>query len=433
MAKSINVLILGGGGREHAIAWKITESPLLNELYVSPGNAGTQTIANNIIINNNNIDELKKIILDKKINLVIIGPEALLVKGIHDELIEDLRFKKLVIIGPKKIGAQLEGSKLFAKEFMQKYNIPTAKFKSFTKEDFHLIEKYLKTTKPPFVIKADGLAAGKGVFICDNMGKAMLAIKEIMLDNKFGDAGNTIVIEEFLKGVELSVFILTNGEDYKLLPIAKDYKRIGEGDTGLNTGGMGAVSPVSFVDKKFLDKIENLIILPTLGGLKKENIDYTGFIFFGLINVEGSPMVIEYNARLGDPETQAIIPRIESDFLELLSHINNPEQFSKQEVSITHKTAMTIILTSGGYPEAYRNGFAIEGLKEITNSMVFHAGVKKNKGQYITNGGRVLAITSLGGSLKNTIKQSYTSANSIKFKNMYFRKDLGLDLLNKFF
>ena len=446
MANSINVLILGEGGREHAIACKIKESPLLNKLYVSPGNSGTQMVAENIppmTTSGINITEIKYTILDKNIHLLIIGPEALLVEGIHDELLNDGRFKNLIIIGPKKIGAQLEGSKLFAKEFMQKYNIPTAKFKSFTKDDFPLIEKYLKTTTPPFVIKADGIAAGKGVFICDNIEDSMREIKAMMLDEKFGNAGKTIVIEEFLQGIELSVFILTNGKDYKLLPIAKDYKRIGEGDKGLNTGGMGAISPVPFVDNKFLDKIKNQIILPTLDGLQKENIEYSGFIFFGLINVKGKPMVIEYNARLGDPETQAVMPRIESDFLELLSNINHPEKFSKHKVSISNKTAMTIIITSGGYPETYQNGFVIEGLKKIKNSMVFHAGIKntkiysngiyQNKKKYVTNGGRVLAITSLRENLQASIKQSYKSADCIKFKNMYFRKDLGVDLLNKFF
>ena len=433
MTKSINVLILGGGGREHALAYKINESPLLNKLYVSPGNAGTQQIAENISTHDNNIVELKKTLLDKEINLLIIGPEALLVKGIHDEIINDARFHKLIIIGPKKIGAQLEGSKLFAKEFMHKYNIPTAKFKSFTIQDFSSIEDYLKTISPPFVIKADGLAAGKGVYICSNIHSAMDEINKIMLEKKFGNAGNTIVIEEFLQGIELSVFILTDGTEYKLLPIAKDYKRIGENDTGLNTGGMGAISPVPFVNEKFLNKIKSQIIAPTLEGLKKENIDYTGFIFFGLINVNGNPMVIEYNARLGDPETQAIVPRINSDFLELLSCINHPKEFLKHEVEISTKTAMTIIFTSGGYPEIYKTGFKINGLKNVDNRMVFHAGTKRDKNQYVTNGGRVLAITSLANELKSAIKQSYKNAQHIQFKNMYFRKDLGLDILDEFF
>ena len=374
--KSFNVLILGSGGREHAIAWKVKESNLLKSLYVAPGNSGTHEIGKNIDININNYQEVKNTILEKDIHVLIIGPEDPLVNGLHDQLANDHSIKDLIIIGPKKRGAELEGSKSFAKNFMQKYNIPTASYKTFASSHYEDAINYLKKIDAPYVIKADGLAAGKGVFICPNYNEAKSVIEDIMLKSKFGEAGKKIVIEEFLDGIELSVFILTDGINYKLLPTAKDYKRVGENDTGLNTGGMGAVSPVPFLDDKLFEKIKTKIIEPTLMGLKYEKIEYHGFIFFGLINVQDEPYVIEYNVRLGDPETQAIIPRIQSDFLELLIILNNQEQFENYQINISPSHAATVILTSKGYPEKYTTGHIVTGLNNIKNCTVFHAGLK---------------------------------------------------------
>lgn len=426
---SCNVLILGSGGREHAIAWKIKQSPILNKLYVAPGNSGTSTFAKNISVNIANYESVKKIILTENIGLLIIGPEDPLVNGLHDQLEQDAEIIDLIIIGPKKEGAMLEGSKSFAKKFMQKYNIPTASFKSFKAKDYQKAVDYLYQIKAPYVIKADGLAAGKGVVICNTMKEAESVIKEMTTEKRFGNAGNKIVIEEFLDGIELSMFILTDGENYKIFPAAKDYKRIGEGDTGLNTGGMGAISPVPFLDKVLRKKIENTIIIPTIRGLKKERIEYQGFIFFGLINVQNKPYVIEYNTRLGDPETQVIMPRIKSDLLKLLISIDNVSKFKKQDIIITKQIAATIILTSGGYPETYEKGHIIKGLQKVSESIVFHAGVKINESEHITNGGRVLAITSMDNSLDLAINKSYKNIRKIKFQDMYFRKDIGQDVL----
>ena len=426
---SINVLILGSGGREHAIAWKVQKSDLLKNLYVAPGNSGTSKIATNIAIDISNYNQIKHIIQKHGINLLIIGPEDPLVNGLHDRLISDKAISKLIVIGPKEKGAMLEGSKSFAKKFMLKNNIPTAHFKTFEARNFETAIEYIKTQTPPFVIKADGLAAGKGVFICNELKEAVQVIKDISINNKFGSAGNKIVIEEFLIGLELSVFIITDGNNYKILPVAKDYKRIGDGDIGLNTGGMGAVSPVPFADLTFIQKVNKQIIEPTLKGLKSEKIDYTGFIFFGLINVEGEPFVIEYNVRLGDPETQAIMPRIESDLLELFLSINNPDEFEKIALDINQLFATTVVLTAGGYPEKYKKRELINGLDEATESIVFHAGIKQENDTLLTNGGRVLAVTSLAKTLDKAIEISYNSIKKIEFKDCYFRNDVGNDLI----
>jgi len=427
--KTINVLILGSGGREHAIAWKICKSKSLNNLYVAPGNSGTELIANNLSIDIKNYSEIKKSIIENNIELLIIGPEDPLVAGLHNTLSEDKEILNLTIIGPKKEGAKLEGSKLFAKKFMKKYNIPTADFKSFNKDNFLEARNYLANSEPPFVIKADGLAAGKGVFICDNLDESEKIIEDIIMNSKFGTAGEEIVIETFLQGIELSVFILTNGDEYKILPSAKDYKRIGENDTGLNTGGMGAVSPVPFLDHDLMNKIKSQIIEPTLKGLKKEGIEYSGFLFFGLINVDNNPFVIEYNVRLGDPETQVIMPRIKSDLLDVLVNIDTPNQFKRSDLLINPESTTTVILTSGGYPEKYISGYPVEGINAINDAILFHAGLKLHDSKYITNGGRVLAITGKGNSIQEAIKKSYRNINLITFPNAYFRKDIGLDMI----
>jgi phosphoribosylamine--glycine ligase len=427
--KKINVLILGSGGREHAIAWKICKSKSLNNLYVAPGNSGTELIANNLSIDIQNYSEIKKSIIKNNIELLIIGPEDPLVAGLHNTLSEDKDILNLTIIGPKKEGAKLEGSKLFAKKFMKKYNIPTADFKNFNKDNFLEARNYLANAEPPFVIKADGLAAGKGVFICDNLDESEKIIEDIIMKSKFGSAGEEIVIETFLQGIELSVFILTNGDEYKILPSAKDYKRIGENDTGLNTGGMGAVSPVPFLDHDLMNKIKSRIIEPTLKGLKKERIEYSGFLFFGLINVDNNPFVIEYNVRLGDPETQVIIPRIESDLLDLLVNIDSPNEFKRSDLLINPESTTTVILTSGGYPEKYISGYPVEGINTINDAILFHAGLKLHEKKYITNGGRVLAVTGKGNSIQEAIKKSYRNINLITFPNAYFRKDIGLDMI----
>tara|TARA_B100001250_G_scaffold83717_1_gene69093 strand:- start:1721 stop:3013 length:1293 start_codon:yes stop_codon:yes gene_type:complete len=428
--RKINALILGSGGREHAIAWKICKSNLINNLYVAPGNSGTERVANNLSISLHDHNEIKKNILAKNIDLLIIGPEDPLVAGLHDTLLKDEAINNnLRIIGPKKEGAKLEGSKLFAKKFMEKYNIPTASFKTFDKNNFLEASEYLKKSQPPFVIKADGLAAGKGVFICNSIEESENVIYDIIIGSKFGEAGKQIVIESFLKGIEMSVFIITDGNSYKMLPSAKDYKRIGENDTGLNTGGMGAISPVPFIDQNLKEKIKKKIIEPTLTGLNAEGIEYSGFLFFGLINVDGNPFVIEYNARLGDPETQVIMPRIESDLIPIFMAMDNPQKFAKKELIISANAAATIILTSGGYPNQYDTGYPVSGLSNINNATVFHAGLKLKDNKYLTNGGRVLAVTGEGGNINEAIVKSYDSINKISFTNSYFRKDIGLDII----
>jgi len=425
----MNILLLGSGGREHAIAWKVSKSKSLNKLFIAPGNAGTSLIGQNVNLNTDNFDEIEEFIRIKKINILIVGPENIIVEGIYDYL--KPKFNDLVIIAPSKEASLLEGSKKFAKAFMQRNHIPTAKYKSFQQHELKEAFSYLESMVPPYVIKADGLAGGKGVVILDTIQEAEIEIKNMLEGKKFGKASKEILIEEFMSGVELSVFILTNGLDYKLLPCAKDYKRIGEGDKGLNTGGMGAVSPVPFVNSEYINKIDETIIKPTIEGLKKENINYTGFIFFGLIDVKGTPKVIEYNVRLGDPETQVVLPRIESDLVEILKKINTNE-FKSCDLKIKNSYCASVILTSNGYPEKYKIGYQISGLDSFTeNDLLFHAGTKINKNKITTNGGRVLAVSSYGENLKKSINKVYKKVDNIYFDGMYFRKDIGLDLIIK--
>ena len=426
---SINVLIIGSGGREHAIAWKIKKSKLLDNLFVAPGNSGTSKIATNIDLNINDFKSVKNKIIEHRIHVLVVGPEDPLVNGLHNMCKNDKDTKHVIIIGPKKEGAMLEGSKSFAKEFMQKNNIPTAKYKKFESTNIKEAKSYLKTMCSPYVIKVDGLAAGKGVFICENINDAKNVLEDLALNSKFGEAGKNIVIEEFLKGIEMSVFILTNGSSYKILPAAKDYKRIGENDTGLNTGGMGAISPVPFINSDLQKKIEKKIINPTMEGLKKDRIDYVGFVFFGLINVEGEPFVIEYNVRLGDPETQAILPRIDSDLLNLFVNIENKNTFKSIPIKTSKLSACTVILSSGGYPENYTKGYRVNGLNNIDESIPFHAGLKLENKTHLTNGGRVVAVTSLHEKTQLAIKKCYASLGKINFKNMYFRRDIGQDVI----
>jgi len=427
--KLLNVLILGSGGREHAIAWKIQQSPFLNKLFVAPGNSGTSNIATNINIDINNYTNIKNVILEYEIDMLIVGPEDPLVGGLHNMFKNDNDIAHVVIIGPKKEGAMLEGSKSFAKEFMQRNKIPTAKYKQFESKNIIIAKSYLETMSPPYVIKVDGLAAGKGVFICETIKEANRVLENLSENSQFGEAGKKIVIEDFLKGMEMSVFILTNGSSYKILPIAKDYKRIGENDTGLNTGGMGAISPVPFMSPELLEKVKTKIIDPTIEGLKKENISYMGFIFFGLINVGGEPYVIEYNVRLGDPETQVILPRIESDLLELFINIENDKSFKDLPIKISPLSAATIILSSGGYPEKYSKGHVVIGCDNINESILFHAGLKLKHNKHLTNGGRVLAVTSLHEKTQKAIQKCYSSVEKIHFKNVYFRRDIGKDII----
>lgn len=425
----MNILLIGSGGREHALAWKLSKSKRLKNLFIAPGNEGTNNLGINIDLNTENFKNIEKFILKKDINMLIVGPENIIVKGVYDYL--KPLFPKLIIIAPSKKASLLEGSKKFAKEFMQKNNIPTAKYASFKKNQFNAAIDYLKTISPPFVLKADGLAGGKGVVILNNRLDAEKELKEMLIDKKFGVASDEVLIEEFLSGIELSVFILTNGVDYKILPVAKDYKRIGEGDVGLNTGGMGSVSPVPFVNREFINKIDSSIIKPTIEGLKKEKITYYGFIFLGLINVSGTPKVIEYNVRLGDPETQVVVPRIKSDLITLFAKIENNEEFKLESLQISDKCCSTIILTSKGYPEKYTTGHNISGINKVDeNSFIFHAGTKKEKNKILTNGGRVLAVSSLGETIQESLKKSYKKIEKIKFKGMYFRKDIGLDLIS---
>ncbi len=424
----MNVLIIGSGGREHAIAWKLKQSSILEELFIAPGNAGTKSLGTNLDIGVSDFDSIKKVVLEYKIELVIVGPEVPLVEGIHDYFLDDQELKGVQIIGPQKFAAQLEGSKEFAKEFMQRHNIPTAAYKSFTKDNLEDGFRFLESLKPPYVLKADGLAAGKGVVILENLKEAKDELADMLTNEKFGTASKTVVIEEFLDGIEMSCFILTDGESYINLPNAKDYKRIGEGDKGLNTGGMGAISPVPFADQEYLKKIEDRIIKPTVNGLKKDNIAYKGFIFFGLIRVNNEPMVIEYNCRMGDPETEVVIPRIKSDLLELLV-ATAKNDLKNAVVEIDNRSATTVMLVSGGYPEAYEKGKEIHGIENVKDSILFHAGTKFNESnKVITNGGRVIAVTSYGDDFKDALKQSYTSIQNIDFEKMNYRKDIGFDL-----
>jgi len=422
----MNVLILGSGGREHAFAWKIASSSSCNRLFIAPGNGGTEMVGENVDIDVNDFEKIKDFVIEEEIELVLVGPEDPLVNGIYDFFQKDERLKEISLIGPSKQGAQLEGSKKFAKEFMMRHNIPTARYKVFKEQNLEEGCAFLETLSPPYVLKADGLAAGKGVLIINNITEAKEELREMLSGSKFGEASETVVIEEFLKGVELSVFIVTDGETYKILPSAKDYKRIGEGDTGLNTGGMGAVSPVPFADRFYIEKVEREIIKPTIEGLKKEKITYKGFIFFGLINVKGHPKVIEYNVRMGDPETEVVIPRITSDFLNLLKGIGDGT-FSERDLEITEDVAATVMLVSGGYPKSYEKNKQILGLETVENSIVFHAGTK-NEQSIKTNGGRVIALTSFGENMQTALIKSFESAEKVFFEGKYYRKDIGFDL-----
>lgn len=423
----MNILILGSGGREHAFALKLSQSKRVGQIFVAPGNAGTQQCAKNLAIDPLDFLAVKNAVLTAAIDMVIVGPEAPLVEGIHDFFLADDQLHSIPVIGPQKNGAQLEGSKDFSKRFMNKYGIPTAKYASFTKETLDQGLAFLEDMHAPYVLKADGLAAGKGVLILDDLDLAKQELKEMLTKQKFGAASSTVVVEEFLKGIELSVFVLTDGKDYKILPSAKDYKRIGEGDTGLNTGGMGAISPVPFADASFLQNVENQIVKPTIEGLLKEEIDYRGFIFIGLMNVANQPYVIEYNVRMGDPETEVVLPRIESDFLELLEGVAH-QNLNDSSLKITSKTAATVMLVSGGYPEGYQKNKVIFGLETIEDSIVYHAGTKQIDDQIQTNGGRVLAVTSLGNSIDEALSVSYQNIKKLSFDAMNYRSDIGFDL-----
>jgi phosphoribosylamine--glycine ligase len=423
----MNVLILGSGGREHALAWKIAQSPMLTNLFIAPGNAGTGLCGINLPLDTNDFQAVKEVVVKHDIRLVIVGPEVPLVAGIHDFFLSDTQLKYIPVIGPAKMGAMLEGSKDFAKDFMIKYNIPTAAYRSFTTETLAEGFRFLGSLKPPYVLKADGLAAGKGVVILNDLDEARAELQE-MLSGKFGKAGSTVVIEEFLSGIECSVFVLTDGNDFLILPEAKDYKRIGEGDTGLNTGGMGAVSPVPFADAVFMEKVERRIIIPTINGLKKEGIFYRGFIFLGLIKVDGEPVVIEYNARMGDPETEVVMPRIKNDFLEVLVACGNGE-IKSQNIITDERTVCTVMMVARGYPGDYEKGKAITGFKKIKDSIVFHAGTKKSGNEIVTNGGRVLAVTSYGKDMAEALKKSYKNIELLEFEGRYWRQDIGRDLI----
>ncbi|SNR39681.1 phosphoribosylamine--glycine ligase [Lutibacter agarilyticus] len=423
----MNVLILGSGGREHAMAWKIAQSDLLDELFIAPGNAGTKEVGTNLEISQTDFEAVKKAVIENNIELVIVGPEDPLVKGVHDFFLKDDELKNVPVIGPEKYAAQLEGSKEFAKEFMYRHNIPTAAYESFTTENLEEGYKFLETLDAPYVLKADGLAAGKGVVILNDLQEAKDELKDMLANEKFGAASSKVVIEEFLDGIELSCFVLTDGKSYVTLPSAKDYKRIGEGDKGLNTGGMGAVSPVPFATDELMKQIDELVIKPTIDGFQKDNISYVGFVFIGLILVKGEIKVIEYNCRMGDPETEVVIPLIESDFLELLIATGNKELHTKT-IEIKNQSACTVVLVSGGYPEAYENGKEILGVNTVENSIPFHAGTKIVDGKLVTNGGRVIAVTSYGSDFKDALKTSYKSIEKICFNGMNFRTDIGFDL-----
>jgi len=424
----MNILILGSGGREHAFTHKLIESKKVTHIFVAPGNAGTQEIATNIDVNPTDFESVKKAVIAFDIQMVIVGPEAPLVNGVHDFFLADNVLKSIPVIGPKKDGALLEGSKDFSKEFMIKHGIPTAKYQSFTKENLQQGKLFLESLTPPYVLKADGLAAGKGVLILDSLEEAKSELEEMVSNQKFGDASSTVVIEEFLKGIELSVFVLTDGTSYKILPSAKDYKRIGEGDKGLNTGGMGAISPVPFADQTFLNKVEELVVKPTILGLQKDGIDYRGFIFIGLMNDNGKPSVVEYNVRMGDPETEVVLPRIQSDLFDLFDGVAN-QNLEEKEFSVTDKIATTVMLVSGGYPESYEKGAVISGLDNHKDSIIFHAGTKIKDEAIVTSGGRVLAVTSLADSIQEALNQSYKTIDSIHFEKMNYRKDIGFDLV----
>jgi phosphoribosylamine--glycine ligase len=423
----MNILILGAGGREHTLAWKLKQSPKLDQLFVAPGNAGTAAVAKNLSIGVNDFEAIKKAVLSNSINMVVVGPEDPLVNGVHDFFLNDPEIKHIPVIGPQKAAATLEGSKDFAKEFMIRHNIPTAAYQSFTSNTLKKGFAFLETLNPPYVLKADGLAAGKGVVILSDIAEAKKELQSMLIGAKFGNASATVVIEEFLVGIELSVFVLTDGKNYKVLPTAKDYKRIGEGDTGLNTGGMGAISPVPFADKAFMDNIHERVVKPTVEGLKKDNLPYKGFIFIGLIKVGDEPKVIEYNVRLGDPETEVVLPRIENDLVEVFQAVAN-QTLDQIDLRIDDRTATTVMTVAGGYPETYEKGKEITGHDDITDSLVFHAGTTLKDGKVVTNGGRVMAITSFGENFQEALAVSYKNLEKLHFEGMYFRKDLGFDL-----
>jgi phosphoribosylamine--glycine ligase len=423
----MTILLLGSGGREHALAWKMLQSSKCKSLFVAPGNAGTSQIATNVELDILDFQSIKTFVLNNNVNMVVVGPEDPLVHGIYDFFKNDPQIQAIPVIGPSKIGAQLEGSKEFAKQFLVKNNIPTAAYDSFTSETVEQGCAFLETLQAPYVLKADGLAAGKGVLILQDLEEAKTELRNMLVHAKFGLASSKVVIEEFLDGIELSCFVITDGKHYKILPTAKDYKRIGEGDTGLNTGGMGAVSPVPFADEILLEKIENRIVKPTVEGLQKDNIEYKGFIFIGLINVKGEPIVIEYNVRMGDPETEVVIPRLKSDLVEMFNAVAD-EKLDEFVLEVDPRSATTIMVVSGGYPEDYEKGKIITGIESITDSIVFHAGTKMANGSIVSNGGRVLAVTSYGDHFNEAIKKSYQNIDKLHFDKMYFRKDIGFDL-----
>ncbi len=421
-----NVLILGSGGRESAFAWKISQSPVCAQLFIAPGNGGTESYGANIDLRVTDFDAIKEFCLEYEIDIIVPGPEDPLVAGIYDFVKQDPELKHIIVAGPSKKGAQLEGSKAFSKKFMERHNIPTARYQEFTAENFEEGLNWLQQQSLPIVLKCDGLAAGKGVVIATSHKEAAESFRNMIQEGAFGDAGKKVVVEQFLDGIELSVFVLSDGKNYVILPEAKDYKRIGEGDTGLNTGGMGAISPVPFADKEFLQKVENRIIKPTIDGLRREEIIYQGFIFFGLIKVAGEPYVIEYNCRMGDPETEVVMPRLENDLLELIVKMND-NQLDQVTIRHSDKAAATVMLVSGGYPGPYQKGKVISNLDQVSGSTVFHAGTGKQNGEVITSGGRVLAITSLGSTLQEALQTSYQNAEKIKFEGMYFRTDIGYE------